>query len=71
MSLLECNTFTPLGIHMCQHSQDVGVNCEGMWYCFVNVYCIGSPCIQPPLTASNLYILLDPTTKAWGEQFIL
>ena len=30
ISLLECNRFTPLGIHMCRHSQDVGVDCEGI-----------------------------------------
>ena len=30
MSLLECSRFTPLGIHMCQHSQDIGVDCEGI-----------------------------------------
>ena len=40
ISLLECNRFSLLGLHMCQHSQDVGVDCEGM-NCFnvVNVYC--------------------------------
>ena len=28
-SLLECRTFTPLGLSTCDHSQDVGVKCTG------------------------------------------
>ena len=31
-SLLECNKFTPVGIHMCDHSQDISVHCEGTNY---------------------------------------
>ena len=27
--LLQCNTFTPVGIHSCTHSQDVAILCEG------------------------------------------
>ena len=30
-SLLECNT-NPIGLHNCDHSEDAGVRCEGM-YC--------------------------------------
>ena len=29
ISLLECDKFNPVGVHMCEHSQDVGVQCEG------------------------------------------
>ena len=28
-SLLECQSYTPLGLSTCQHSQDVGVRCVG------------------------------------------
>ena len=31
MSLLECDMFAPVGVHMCVHSQDVGVHCEGTY----------------------------------------
>ena len=28
-TLLQCGKFSPLGIHMCDHFQDVGIHCEG------------------------------------------
>ena len=27
--LLHCHTFTPIGVHGCSHTQDVGIYCEG------------------------------------------
>ncbi len=31
-SLLHCNTYSlAVGLHNCEHSQDVGVTCRGMW----------------------------------------
>ena len=60
ISLLECNRFTPLGVHMCQHSQDVGVDCEGI-NCFnVGESWINACCNQlalfpaPPHSASKI-----------------
>ena len=29
-TLLQCRTFSPLGIHSCSHSQDVAIICEGI-----------------------------------------
>ena len=32
-SLLDCLTFTDLGLHSCHHSMDAGVKCRGLYVC--------------------------------------
>lgn len=32
-SLLDCSTASVPGIHNCQHSQDIGVKCQGQLWC--------------------------------------
>ena len=36
-SLLQCNRFTGLGLHSCDHSQDAGVSCRGKENIFLTI----------------------------------
>ena len=41
-SLLDCLMFTPLGISLCNHSDDAGIRCYGMYVLHGNLYSITS-----------------------------
>ena len=43
-SLMDCSTGSVPGIHNCQHSQDIGVKCQGQLTCVILVRCLVKIC---------------------------
>ena len=37
-NILQCDMSSPIGAHMCDHTQDAGIRCEGRNY--INIICV-------------------------------
>ena len=54
-SLLECVSSDQIGLHDCEHNEDAGVRCEGMYASFIAHMCTYMNVIlfQPPVSMAQ------------------
>ena len=55
-NILQCDMSSPIGAHMCDHTQDAGIRCEGRNY--INIICVILKLYQGNLMVPLMYVCL-------------